>query len=528
MNTSSPRSITSSCGVRRSSFGGAVLATFILGSSLPAADFQVEAPVLAYTPAQHSFGYVDSPLVTLKRDATTLYTLHTATNDSWWRYGTVTAPLQTQVWKKTQNQLFSNNESYGFRGIWIQSIYKDPSTGNLVAFTHNEREVTSKTDVYFSIGIAYSSDGGNNWNFCGEIVKNAIGDNPGEGDNIGGTPFIIVGNYFYIYFKEHPNATSEYFSVARALVTDVYAAATNGNVTAWNKYNSGAWNQNGLTGTGSALALTATSRHTDTVRSTALNKYLMAASESGALKLYSSIDGLTWTAETTIVTYASGLTPAYPCFIDHVGANDDGSVVDGDFYVYWSSRSFSSNLPDNNKIWRSRITIGAPTTLLADNFEDGNATGWTVEAGNWSVVTAGSKVYKQSNTAAGRSVRGSSSWIDYTVQAKIKPLSTSGGTALNARYANFENRYFAYLTSGAIYIKKSVGGIQTTLASKNYTINANAWYNVELACSGNTLILYLNGIQQLSATDSSFASGKIALSTYLTAAEFDDVEVTEL
>jgi hypothetical protein len=40
--------------------------------------------------------------------------------------------------------------------------------------------------------------------------------------------------------------------------------------------------------------------------------------------------------------------------------------------------------------------IGA--TLLSDDFEDGNSTGWSTSGGTWSVVNDGTYVYKQSKS----------------------------------------------------------------------------------------------------------------------------------
>ena len=57
-------------------------------------------------------------------------------------------------------------------------------------------------------------------------------------------------------------------------------------------------------------------------------------------------------------------------------------------------------------------------TLFADNFEDGNADGWTKSGGSWSVVSDGSLVYRQSSTSSDARARaGSMSLTNYAVQA---------------------------------------------------------------------------------------------------------------
>ena len=62
--------------------------------------------------------------------------------------------------------------------------------------------------------------------------------------------------------------------------------------------------------------------------------------------------------------------------------------------------------------------------LFADNFEDGNADGWTKSGGSWSVVSDGSLVYRQSSTSSDARARaGSTSLTNYAVQARVKPLA---------------------------------------------------------------------------------------------------------
>ena len=94
----------------------------------------------------------------------------------------------------------------------------------------------------------------------------------------------------------------------------------------------------------------------------------------------------------------------------------------------------------------------AQTTLFSDNFQDGNATGWSKSGGTWAVVTDGSLVYRQSGTSADSRARsGSISWTDYAVQARVKPIAFNGSTryvALLARAINVNHFYYLGLQNG--------------------------------------------------------------------------------
>jgi hypothetical protein len=186
----------------------------------------------------------------------------------------------------------------------------------------------------------------------------------------------------------------------------------------------------------------------------------------------------------------------------------------------------------NNPSWDPALATWNDTMAqdFSDDFQDGDATGWTELGGTWS-VTAG-KAYEQSSTTAANptSYTGNSSWADYAVEAKVTPLSlgTSGQVGLSARFTDNANRYyFDYAqTDGKLKIIVKSGGNSTLLASKAYTVNPNTQYTFKADLHGSTLDFYVNGVKELTTTDSTFTSGYIGLSTANASADFDDVNVT--
>src|SRR5215471_20257844 len=76
----------------------------------------------------------------------------------------------------------------------------------------------------------------------------------------------------------------------------------------------------------------------------------------------------------------------------------------------------------------SMATVVQGATLFSDNFDDGNANGWTVAAGSWTVVQdSGSFVYSLPGTGVeGRTMNGSQSWTDYAVEARVKVVDFGG------------------------------------------------------------------------------------------------------
>lgn len=181
--------------------------------------------------------------------------------------------------------------------------------------------------------------------------------------------------------------------------------------------------------------------------------------------------------------------------------------------------------------WVKQNTVLA-ATLFSDDFEDGNSTGWTVVNGGWSVVTDGTKVFKQANTSGEASVyAGTSTWTNYTVEAKIKLYNNANGTAsgIIARYVNSSNYYMFRLHSNdsKVELYKKVGGTFTKITDVAMTISTNTWYTLKLVLNGSSLTGYVDGVQKVSATDTSFTSGCIGARTYAQSVAIDDVIVTD-
>jgi pectate lyase len=168
--------------------------------------------------------------------------------------------------------------------------------------------------------------------------------------------------------------------------------------------------------------------------------------------------------------------------------------------------------------------------LLSDNFEDGNRNGWSTSGGSWSVVTDGSLVCKQSSiSASAYSYTGTSTWRDYSVQARVKALSFNGTArsfGITARYQSTSNYYYLTLSnSNQLQLGKKASSGSAVLALKAFTVQIGNWYTLKLSVSGNQLQGYVDGVLQLSATDSALSAGKNGFIALYTSAEFDDVVV---
>ena len=180
--------------------------------------------------------------------------------------------------------------------------------------------------------------------------------------------------------------------------------------------------------------------------------------------------------------------------------------------------------------------------LFFDDFEDGDADGWTTSGGAWSVVTDGTLVYEQSdnssNTLRAAGVPGAC-WEDQVVEARVKVTdfggsSTSYAAALFGRYLGPTTHYLVGISngnSGMMFIGKRIESTSSNpqrIAQENSLgIQEGTWYTLRLEIVGSTLRGYLDGTLQVETTDSEITSGGVAVGTSHASARFDEVRVSE-
>ncbi|MEV6495038.1 family 16 glycoside hydrolase, partial [Actinoplanes sp. NPDC051633] len=138
-------------------------------------------------------------------------------------------------------------------------------------------------------------------------------------------------------------------------------------------------------------------------------------------------------------------------------------------------------------------------SLFADDFNDGNAGGWSKSGGDWSVVGDGTPAFQQGNTGSelARQFAGKTSWTDYSVQARVKPLSFNGSNrlvAIAARSSSATKMYRLALTNAnRAELQVVNGGSVTVLGSAALTVATGTWYTLRIEASGSSIRGLVNG-----------------------------------
>ncbi|MCM3750315.1 hypothetical protein M3223_23700 [Paenibacillus pasadenensis] len=203
------------------------------------------------------------------------------------------------------------------------------------------------------------------------------------------------------------------------------------------------------------------------------------------------------------------------------------------YYFAVSSLNGTAQSGDSNTVSatpQQRIIPTEPLQLLVkDDFEDGNAQGWTASSGAWSVVTETTYGYKQSSEAASEALTtiGDTGWTNYEVQADVNFLSrtSTAATGIIGRYTDNNNYYYLRLNAGEnkLQLLKKAGGTFTMLANLSQSVSLQTMYNLKLSMIGGTIKGYLNGAEKIVVTDTSLTAGKIGIRTYNQAAVVDNV-----
>jgi pectate lyase len=177
----------------------------------------------------------------------------------------------------------------------------------------------------------------------------------------------------------------------------------------------------------------------------------------------------------------------------------------------------------------------SPPALFHDDFERDpigtQPAGWTIDDGRWDgVVVDGSHAVRHATgNSYGHLVAGSAGWTDYAVSARLRltPLST-GFAGVAARYQDRGDYYACgvYYAS-AVRLWRVRAGVMTLLDARRMNVVTNGFHDVRLVVKGGSLSCEFDETVALTATDGSFANGRIAfVAGGDEAAELDDVVVT--
>lgn len=184
--------------------------------------------------------------------------------------------------------------------------------------------------------------------------------------------------------------------------------------------------------------------------------------------------------------------------------------------------------------------VRASEIYASDDFmrSKDEATVWRELSGKWAVesvtnpgLSANAFVYsgRAAGSAPAVAILGESWWDDYSFEVSAKPVD-GAKVALLFRYVDEANHYaFRQASAGAgesLQLVRVAAGKETVLKEINGGLRPGQWGRLRVGAFGARLAAYVDDREVLSATDSSFAFGRIGLRVATEeGADFDDLFV---
>ncbi|MEK3883744.1 sugar-binding protein [Paenibacillus sp. PL2-23] len=177
----------------------------------------------------------------------------------------------------------------------------------------------------------------------------------------------------------------------------------------------------------------------------------------------------------------------------------------------------------------------ASSTLLSNDFENGDTSAWNLPSGFALHSDAGNNVLKYTYNAGSSTrkyaVAGESNWSHYEVELKVTSASDSNSVGVYARYNGENNHYLLRLDTATdtLSLVKRLSGNASLLGSAPIVLDLNTWYTLKLEVNDDQITGYVDGVPLVSVTDASHTTGKIAIGGYSKSSyAVDDVIVRDL
>ncbi len=183
------------------------------------------------------------------------------------------------------------------------------------------------------------------------------------------------------------------------------------------------------------------------------------------------------------------------------------------------------------------ITVNPVASLpFTDDFEAGTGE-WSslFGPGTWNTTSAGGSTWFQGSVADGRDssaqTAGDPAWTNYSFAADVVTTSTlrrGDGPALLARVVDANNYYTFRFDNRRWIIERVVNGSVTKLVQSGRTNLGSGTVPMRVEVEGSQLRLYVDGVLEASATDSTHGAGAVGVGVYGSVSRFDNVVVDSL
>ncbi|WP_371741882.1 family 16 glycoside hydrolase [Herbiconiux sp. VKM Ac-2851] len=223
---------------------------------------------------------------------------------------------------------------------------------------------------------------------------------------------------------------------------------------------------------------------------------------------------------------ATGIADAAAAYTQGSGSasRDSGVTVANNGGLDFAGRQLYSGAPD-----RGAVEGAAVSVLSGETFESASLGGWTGISGSW--AAGGTPGALRQSATAGEAIAstGNPAWTDYTVSARVTPLTAGGNAGVLVRYTDTSN--FAMLrvdvAASTLDLYTKVAGVLTLVASQPFASRPGEFVSLRADVRGSTITGWADGSPLITWTNpgTSLASGKVGVRTAASSGAFDEVVV---
>jgi hypothetical protein len=183
-----------------------------------------------------------------------------------------------------------------------------------------------------------------------------------------------------------------------------------------------------------------------------------------------------------------------------------------------------------NRAWFDDVSVTLHGGTYSENFDDGQAQGWTTSNGTWN--TAGNRFSNddimQATTIA---VYNGDTWhTDYTYSVRAISDFAASGNAVGVifNHVDASNYYEVWFNAqGLIKLQKVIGGTLTVVQTGSYPgFGPDAPVDIEIVRSATATTVRANAATIFNGVNQPELGGKIGTAAHFNRAWFDDVSVT--
>jgi hypothetical protein len=205
------------------------------------------------------------------------------------------------------------------------------------------------------------------------------------------------------------------------------------------------------------------------------------------------------------------------------------------WYLVYHRRPLGETDADHRVLGYDRMsfnpdgTIRSVTMRVEDDFADGNALGWTIYAGSWSVSDSRFNV---ASSAGGKAML-DTNFADLVYDAEVTIASGDGdaglvfrATKLGAGPDSYHGYYAGITASGSLVLGKAAYN-WTQLASVPMAVTRGTTYHLRVEAIGSSIKVYAGDLvtPKITVKDASYRSGADGVRVFDTAAGFGKIAV---